>query len=468
VSAFDLYPQETAERLGSLRPVSGPEPGVFDNFLRGVGMSTMRTAAGLGGRLATMGAAGIARGFEKLGELHPLGKVDTTFSDAIFRFHDDVVQNAVDYWTPKPGEVGVAGDIVGQLLGTLPFVAAAPAATIGGTILSTGTDLVRKGVDPLKAAAVGTVQGAGLATGIWMPVLGNNLWQRMLIGGAGFNVVQGVGTRAASGLILEGTAAAEDFKAFDPTALTLDVLMGLAFGGLVHLSPAQRAQGARMWERIEGWAQGLKPSDKAAILALRQAEHRNVETTPGRLTDIADVAAHGERMRTAIEQTIEGRPVQVEDLPAPRFEPDAVREAEAVRVMETMRAEAEALGKAHDIVLAEPMSQPKVEPDSPGVAPKASPTGDTGPGSFSSDAPGGQAKGMVDPGAAGVEPLQAEAMRFAAQHGDTVLTVGRNPDGSPMTTTVRDFLAEADARLAQAQDDTRLFQVAAACMLGVH
>lgn len=603
MSAFDLYPNETAERIASLRPVSAPEPGAFDNFMRGAGMGAMRTFAEFG-RVGGMAVGGVLEGVERFGEGHPLQKHrDTTATDWWFRnVQDDIFQNAVDYWTPKPGEVGVAGEMVGQLLATLPLVIASPASAVAATQLGTAETLLRKGVDPMKAGAVGAVQGAGLGLGIWMPILGNNLWQRAVLGGAGFNAVQGIGTRAASGMILDGTAAAEDFKAFDPTAITLDVLLGLAFGGLVHLSPKQRAQGEAAWRRIEAWTKGLKRSDLDAIAVLRQGEHRNVDAAPGKLAGIEDVEAHGQRMRTVQEQLANDRPVQVEDLPAPKFEPDSARAAEAERVFAEMQAEAEALGKAYDIVYAEPMGpaqdplvrltpeaigdvlvergpvsmaagsaklripgyglvkfiwkhgakskkQPDVQitrddvmrtpevlrnfepisdvvqadgkrlvewqverpdgkkviysvrrfadadgeqrlvtlfvndgsnpgiakkplsravggPESPGVAPKASPTGDTGPGSFSYDAPGGQAKGMVSPEAAGVEPLHAEAMRFAADYPDLQIPLGTNPDGTPATKTVRAILEEADGLVAQAKEDANLFQVAAACMLG--
>lgn len=441
MSAFDLYPQETAERLSALRPVMQTEPGAFDNFLRGAGMYAMQGFAKTA-RAVPMAIGGAARAVERLGELEPFGTKDTTLSDAAFEFHDDVFQRAVDYWTPKPHEIGVAGEIAGQLLSTLPLVAISPKAAVAATVLSAGEDVLRKDVDPMKAAAVGAVQGAGLATGIWMPVLGNNLWQRMLIGGAGFNVVQGVGTRAASGLILQGEKAADDFKAFDPKALTLDVILGLAFGGLVHLSPAQRAQGAAAWQRIEGWAKGLKPSEVEAIIALRQAEHLNVDAAPGNLRDLADVEAHAQRARTALEQVVEGKPVQVEDMLAPKFDPDPERQAQALRVADEIRAEADALAKGHDIAV----NEPKAGAEAPVL--------------------GARGTENLLPEAAGVEPLQAEAMRFAADHPDVELTVGRTAEGEPIRSSVKDYLAQADETVRVAQQDANLFAVAAACMLG--
>ena len=432
---FDLYPQETVERLGGMRPVSGPEPGAFDNFFRGTGTFAMQGLAKAGRAVDMLGAIGpIAQDYLASNKVMRV----TEAQDAYFREHDEVFNRAVDYWTPKPGEVGVAGEIAGQILSTLPLVIASPALAVGATQLSAGEDLVRKGVDAGKAGAVGAVQAAGLATGIWMPILGQNLWQRVVLGGAGFNLVQGVATRGASGMILEGTPAAEDFKAFDATALTLDLILGVAFGGLAHLSPAQRAQGAAMWERIDGWSKNLKPSEIDALVALRQAEHLNVDTVPGKPVDLQDVEAHSQRIRQAIDQLAQDKPVQIEDLPAAKVEADPQRQAEAARVVKALETEAQALAKAHDI-LPEPVAV---------------------------DAPRPPEASTYSPEAAGIEPLQAEAARFVAENPDVAVTTGRNADGSPITTTLKQYLADADDAVRVADEESRLFLVAAACMLG--
>lgn len=363
--SLDLYRKDVGEKISGMPGVTEIEPGAFDGFVRGTGMYAMREFA-RAGRSSALAVGSVVRGFEKLGELEPFGKIDTTLSDAVFKAHDEIFQRAVDYWTPKSNEVGVAAEVVGQLLATLPMVVASPSAAVAATGLGAAEDLVRKGVDPDKATAVGMVQGAGLGLGIWMPILGQNGWQRIVLGGAASNVAQGAVTRAASGVILEGTPAADDFRAFDREALTLDALLGLAFGTLVHVSPAQRAQGAAAWERLRGWAEGLKPSEVDAVITLRQAEHGNVEIQPGKITGPEQVEAGVQKFKRALEQTLRDERVETSDLPEPRVEPDAARWEEAGRRAHQIQREAEDLGKAYDLVNVDPrgaVNDPQVRLD---------------------------------------------------------------------------------------------------------
>jgi hypothetical protein len=332
--SFDLYREEVDNRLASLRPVREPEPGMFDNFLRGSGQVAMQTFA-KAGRAASMAAAPLAMALEK-------SPNSTELQDKFFKAHDEIFGRAVDSWTPKPTEVGAAGQIVGQLLGTLPMVMASPALTVAQTQLSTGEDLVRKGVDADKAQAVGAVQAAGLGLGIWVPILGQTLTQRVLMGGAGFNVAQGLATRAASAKLLEDTPGAEEFKTFDPMAMTLDVLLGAAFGGIAHINPRMRAEGDRWHAKLAEWGKGLKPSEVDALATLRQAQHLNADSLPGKPVDVEDVNAHVARMRQALDDLANDRPVNVEDMPAGRYELDAARQAEAERVLAEMEFEARA------------------------------------------------------------------------------------------------------------------------------
>lgn len=319
--SLDLYREEIDNRLASLRPATEPEPGMFDNFLVGSGKVAMQTFA-KAGRAASMAAAPLAMAFEK-------APGSTEVQDKFFKAHDDIFGRAVDYWTPKPGEVGEAGQVVGQLLGTLPMLFASPALTVAQTQLSVAEDMARKGMDASTAQAIGATQAAGLGLGIWVPILGKTLAQRVLLGGAGFNVVQGGATRAISAQLAEGTAAEGDFKTFDPTALTLDVLLGAAFGGIAHINPRMRAEGDAWHKRMAEWGAKVKPSEIDAMLTLRQAQHLNADSMPGKPVDANDFNAHVDRMRQAIDDLANDRPVNVEDMPAPRFEADEARAAEA-------------------------------------------------------------------------------------------------------------------------------------------
>jgi hypothetical protein len=304
--SLDLYQDAISRNLSEMAPVQNVDPGMFDGFIRGTGMATMK------------GFAKAARAVDLMGSVGPIVQDaftgGTEAQDKYFAEHDAVFGRAVDYWTPRSNEIGMAGEVMGGLMSVLPQVIVSPGLAVATTQLGTAEDLANMGVTTGKAQAVGAVQGLTLGTGIWMPILGKNLWQRAVIGGAGFNLVQGTGARAVSGAILDGTPAADMFKAFDGEAMTLDILMGLAFGGLVHYSPTQRAQGAKAWDQIDAWARNLKPSDKAAIATLREAQHLNVDSTPGKPVGTPDIEAHVERMRAAIDQLTTDQPVNVEDI----------------------------------------------------------------------------------------------------------------------------------------------------------
>ena len=442
--SLDLYEREVEDVLSQRTLTTKPEVGVWDGFARGAGLSAMQTfaKAGRAGSLALAAPAVVADLFAD----------GTEMQDRFFRAHDEVFGSAVDHWTPRADEVGVAGQITGQLLATLPMIIASPAATVAATGLGTAEDLTRKGVDPEKAIATGMVQAGGLGLGIYVPILGKTLAQRVLLGGAGFNVFQGVTTRAASEMILEGTPASQDFAAFDPTSLTLDVMLGIAFGGIAHLSPAQRAQGAKFYERIDAWSKSLKPSDVDALLVMRAAQHVNADSLPGKPVDPESMGNHAARTRRAIEQLARDERVDVSDLPEGRFEADEPRIREmAARADELVRS-AEEVRKAEGL--------PSVpETEGPPARVSAEPPPPRGEG----ERPGGpEAKTEGE----APEPTVLEARRFADERGDLDVTVGRDNDGNPVKMKLKQMMDDSDAAVKLANDDAKLFEIAAACMLG--
>tara|TARA_R110000868_G_scaffold411755_1_gene708893 strand:- start:3776 stop:10798 length:7023 start_codon:yes stop_codon:yes gene_type:complete len=319
---LDLYQDQTNENLAQLKPVQDVEPGIFANFFSGAGSLTMQGLAKVG-RAASMGAFGAVSGLLNP-VLSPGTFPGTTVArDTFFKWHDDVFNRAVERWTPNPNEVGLAGEIVGSLIPTLMTILAGPAgpaAAVATTQLGTAEDLARKypDVSATKANLVGAVQGAGLGFGIWMPILGQTLAQRVLVGGAGFNVLQGAAMRGVSGAILSDTKAANDFKALEGKALTIDFLLGMAFGGGTHLIPSQRQQGAEAWKKIDAWAKTLKPSEIDALMVLREGQHINEDSLPGKPATGADLSVHVDRMRQAINDLASDKPVDVEHIKAYR------------------------------------------------------------------------------------------------------------------------------------------------------
>ena len=454
--SLDLYEQEIGESMRGRTPAPVADVGIWDGFVRGTGLYTMR------------GLAGVARGVDILGSVGPIVQDaftgGTEAQDKYFREHDEVWGSAVDFWTPKPREVGAAAEIAGTLISMLPLVLTSPSLAVGSLQLGTAEDLVRKGVEANTANLVGATQGLGLGLGIYMPIFGQTLAQRVLAGGVGFNVLQGVGMRAAGEVLLEGTPGEGEFKTLDPAALTLDVLLGAAFGGLVHLSPAQRAQGAQMWSRLEAWGKGLKQSDLDAMAVLRQAQHLNADSMPGRPADPVDVERHAGRVRQAIEQLARNEPVDVSDLPAPRFEADEPRLADMAR-----RAR-ELAGLAEDVRKSEGLPKPPEEPMAPparqteseapaatrGVAEPPPPRGDRG----------GEAAGAEGTKAEPPDPVQVAAERFVAEQPDLLLKVGEDTNGQPILQTAKQYLEDATRQADEVAQDVKLFELAATCLLG--
>lgn len=343
--SLDLYQDQLIENVGNLTPTVDVEPGVFDGFFRGAGMTTMRGFA-QAARTAGMLTAAIPTVGDKINAFKrgTTSQGVTELSDSYFRAIDDTLGSAVDYWTPKPNEVGVAGQVVGTLFSVLPMaIASPPLAALSAADI--GPELVQKGVPASQASGVAAVMTGGLMTGIWMPILGNNLWQRTLLGGAGFNVVQGVATRAGAEAILHDRPEAKQFEPFSLQDLTIDVLLGLAFGAYTHINPQARAQGEAAWKVMSDWAQSLTPTQVASLATLRTAQHLNTDSTPGIPVDTQDIDTHVQRMRQAIDQLVRGEPVNIEDVkPAPRetIPPDGeppTGEAETIaREAETLRA----------------------------------------------------------------------------------------------------------------------------------
>lgn len=417
--SLDLFERESQERVSALPHVTTTEPGVWDGFMRGAGLYTMR------------GLARIGRSIDLLGSVGPILKDAATggteLQDRYFREHDDVWGSAVEHWTPKPGEVGVAGEVAGQLLSVLPVVIASPGLAVADAMLGTAEDLSKKGVDATKAQAVGAVQGAGLALGIWVPILGRNGWERVLVGGAGFNAAQGIVTRAASGAILEGHKAAEEFHAFDGTALTIDVLLGMAFGGWAHLNPEMRAQGKQAWERIHAWAQSLLPSDVAALAALRQAQHANVDSVPGKAATPQDLEAHSKRLRTATEQILRGEPVELSNLPSGTFEPDPQRLQEGERTAAQLVKEAERVRKIEGLPPVE-----EATASAPAEGPTAMPGASEPPpprGSRAAEAVGPEAPTQLE--RVTPEPLSFKTAKGSTYDVETDGTTTRNKAARP-------------------------------------
>lgn len=269
-------------------------------------------------------ALGLARGGAKAGRAVAIaGQALPAAVDAITGdeaasdwYQSNVLEStdtAVDYYTPRAGEIGKAGQIMGGLAEiVLPLVATAgnPALLVGSEALNTERELTKQGVDQQTASEVGLAQGVATAIGFKLPFLGNTLATRMGSGAAG-NLVINAGTAGAQSEILKAEGYDRQAAMFDPLdgeARTIDVLTGLAFGGLAH-AMARRSPAAA---GAADTAPALQPSEQAAILTASNGKHFQQDTAPGLPADVSSSAQHQQAMDVATRQLAQGQRVSLD------------------------------------------------------------------------------------------------------------------------------------------------------------
>jgi hypothetical protein len=424
--SFDFFPNEQGAALlnAARHPSTTPEPGAFDNFVSGAGRYTMRSLAEAG-RAVSLAGAVVPMAIDKITEGDNFSGKSLT--DRYFETHDEVFNNAVDYWTPKPGEVGAAGQIAGQLAGGVMQAIVSPALLVGTSALSPAEDLVREGVDASTATKVGVIQGAGAGIGLKMPFLGQTLATRVL-SGAGGNLMQGTAGALASSEVLKAGGydkQAEQFTPWDLRARVLDVMLGAAFGGLAHIDAKGKLQEAPK----------LTPTDEAALLVANQARHIEDATPQGRPATDADATMHADAMRQAVEQVLRGEQVTVDGLVKDmRMVPDESQYQQRMEVAD----EAQRIA-AREAPLDAPIL-PKIEPGLP----------------------------MADNIPAEHNPTSLKARQIALDRPDLTIPTNRtDADGNPITMRAADAIALADAEVAHAQAyAANVFKTAAHCLLG--
>lgn len=324
--SLDLYQQDVENRFNSLEPVSDVGPGAFDNFVSGSASTALQLSA-KAYRSVALAASLIPIGIDKV-----IG--GTTLTDKYFKGFDDVAVRAVDYWNAETADVGKAGQIVGGFMGSIPMVLSSPLGFVAQSQLSTTMDLANAGVPLGQSVAAGAAVGAGSGLGLYVPILGNTLTQRALLWGAGFNVAQGVVTRGAAEQILKGTTAEGQFEAFDAGEMTLDALIGLAFGTATHLVPSMRAkaelENKAFYDNLKNLKNTVKSEVKDALFVMRLAQHKSVDSMPGKPAGPNDIALHTQKMNKVVDKMMKNEPVDVEDINGGNFEFDKARADEMI------------------------------------------------------------------------------------------------------------------------------------------
>ena len=304
--------ERTAEKL---------KPGFFTGALDVVGPNLLRggieaarsTAAGLVklagtetvSALATGFGAGYTPGFDTERYASDAAQGADQLSEEIGRGTAEAVKDL----RPDPTEVGMAGQIIGELSAVLPrtvagalvggLVGAATAAGAPAGYSRTQTSIA-DGIDESTAIKLGIAEGLTTGAGAVLPAarfVGPVLGDAAIAVGA--NVGLGMAHRGASAEILRAGgyhAQAAQYEMLDKTALATDLVMGLAFFGV----------GRAMYRR---------PTTEQIDAALtdRNAQHADVDTAPGLPVDARSAVAHQDALRAAIDSINRGEPVVLPD-----------------------------------------------------------------------------------------------------------------------------------------------------------
>jgi len=458
VSVFDLdvRGQANLAETARMNPVllgDSPAP-TFTGMAKGLGMGVMRGGV-RAAQLAGMAGGAILSMFERDPSLGPRAVgmyAPGELTDPYFRAVDEYVNNAVDYWTPSPAEVGKAGQILGGLSEIiLPLAAGGPALLVGSQEMGHATDLARQGVQAGTALKAGLIEGAASAVGFRLPFLGRTLASRVITGAVG-NLALGAGGAAAQHGVLSADGSQELAAQYNPgdvEARAIDVLTGAAFGGLAHLH--------------------MRAADREALLTAANAKHFQNDTAPGHPVDIEASVAHQEALETAIEQTLRGEPVSV---------PVTATQADFIPRERNVSVEARAQGAQDAGIPLEPPppdvprgSTPEgtilAEPDLPAALRERAATQAAGEAGSAGAPPvpeAGQPAQAAEqaPRSAAV----AAAEQAVTQRDFPVATGETDAAGRPVVRSARELLAEADAGIAKAQNDAKGFHAAVACFLG--
>jgi hypothetical protein len=278
VFSIDQKGQAALDELASYNPLDAAalRPSWYSGVPTAVGAGIMRGGVEAAQAVETYGRLA----FDPRAAYHK----DTT---------DEAFQSAINYWTPTPGTVGAAGEVLGGLAKVvLPLAATAgnPALLVGATNVSTVREAKQRGVDEQTAGNLGAASALSAAIGLKLPFLGSTLASRLTSGAIG-NLVLGAADTAAQRALLEGSGyheLAAQYHPLDVQSRAVDLLTGLAFGAVAHVA--------------------MRPSDRAAVASAANAKHFQVDTAPGMPANLAASVSHQDAMHAVTEQLLRGEP----------------------------------------------------------------------------------------------------------------------------------------------------------------
>lgn len=231
----------------------------------------------------------------------------------------DLQQNAIDQLEklkPDPRSVGTAGQILyslGDIFGTVYAQAMGGNVTPATLAMGTGTSYansqeqlyIRQGIDPVTAQSLAATDAAAVGLGVLLPAAVPGKFATRAFSGGAINTVIGTGQRAALSFELDNAGypdLARQYQAFDAAHVLTDFTLGAFFGGFLGPRPAARDVNAR-----------VLPSDVDATLTMGNAAHIETSTIPGMPTDNGARQAHVNAVNKALDDLMNGRPVDVGD-----------------------------------------------------------------------------------------------------------------------------------------------------------
>ena len=301
---FNLFDNE--------RPNTDPFTGEETGLLKQAGMGVMR-----GGVKAAKGAALLGSPFfpSEGDEGRNPDRIVPRRED-FYRFIDERLEPAEKFWTPDPVSLTTAGKVVGALA-ELPLQLVSGVAGIAGSVTAnTGIQLIDQGVDTDTAA--GVAAGIGLATTAMagLPQAGATPLKTALL--AALNPATGAVTDLAAREALQAQGydqQAAMFDPLDPAARSVDLALGVVFGGVAHYGR---------------WRQQAPTDVVDAIDTVERRKHAKA-TNPFQ-PETAEAKAHDDALTGALDALAEGRPVDVsEQLTGPRSPVPKSYTAEAFR-----------------------------------------------------------------------------------------------------------------------------------------
>jgi hypothetical protein len=264
-------------------------------LVEGLGAGAAKGEAVLGGLVHGLGQI-----YNSVGKPRVIGQEFAPIGTAI---QEDARQRT-HALTPDAATVGTAAQVLhgvgeGGELFALGGAGVPGALSVGaGEGFGRFQELREHGVEPAAAAEAGGLTAVTGAAGAMLPGGFGSRFLTRLLTGAAANTTFGVAGRYADHLVLKANGydeMAEQQRAWDGTQLLADAVLGATFGVLHHMGAPDEMR-----------------SDAARATTVALQDRRSA---PGVAVDPEAASVHQAALETATEQLMQGKPVDVSDVP---------------------------------------------------------------------------------------------------------------------------------------------------------